>query len=125
MSSGNRKNYLLHARPLGSPFILVETPVGAAIFFSAFGTALDASTNLQTTFGALFSTEFAGEFPLDLAAALNSGGTLNGPLSVEFLAGPFSSTATPVPAALPLFASGLGAFGMLGWRRKRKAQAAA
>jgi hypothetical protein len=28
-------------------------------------------------------------------------------------------TATPLPAALPLFASGLGALGLLGWRRKR------
>jgi hypothetical protein len=28
--------------------------------------------------------------------------------------------ATPLPAALPLFASGLGALGLLGWRRKRK-----
>lgn len=26
----------------------------------------------------------------------------------------------PLPAALPLFASGLGALGLLGWRRKRK-----
>jgi len=26
---------------------------------------------------------------------------------------------TPLPAALPLFASGLGALGLLGWRRKR------
>jgi hypothetical protein len=32
---------------------------------------------------------------------------------------------TPLPAALPLFATGLGALGLLGWRRKRKAQAAA
>ena len=32
---------------------------------------------------------------------------------------------TPLPATLPLFASGLGALGLLGWRRKRKAQAAA
>ena len=29
------------------------------------------------------------------------------------------STATPLPAALPLFATGLGALGLLGWRRKR------
>ena len=27
---------------------------------------------------------------------------------------------TPLPAALPLFASGLGAMGLLGWRRRRK-----
>jgi hypothetical protein len=32
---------------------------------------------------------------------------------------------TPVPAALPLFASGLSALGLFGWRRKRRAQAAA
>ena len=30
---------------------------------------------------------------------------------------------TPLPAALPLFATGLGALGALGWRRKRKAAA--
>ncbi len=33
-------------------------------------------------------------------------------------------TATPLPAALPLFATGLGALGLFGWRRKRKAAAA-
>jgi hypothetical protein len=32
--------------------------------------------------------------------------------------------ATPLPAALPLFATGLGLTGLLGWRRKRKASAA-
>ena len=31
----------------------------------------------------------------------------------------------PAPAALPLFATGLGALGLLGWRRKRKAAALA
>jgi hypothetical protein len=32
---------------------------------------------------------------------------------------------TPLPAALPLFASGLGALAMFGWRKKRKNAAAA
>jgi hypothetical protein len=31
-----------------------------------------------------------------------------------------TDSATPIPAALPLFATGLGALGLLGWRRKRK-----
>jgi hypothetical protein len=31
----------------------------------------------------------------------------------------------PLPGALPLFATGLGVLGLLGWRRKRKVQAAA
>jgi hypothetical protein len=34
--------------------------------------------------------------------------------------GNLAATATPLPAALPLFATGLGALGLLGWRRKRK-----
>jgi len=32
-------------------------------------------------------------------------------------------SAVPLPAALPLFATGLGALGLIGWRRKRKASA--
>jgi hypothetical protein len=35
-----------------------------------------------------------------------------------------TATVTPLPAALPLFATSLGALGLLGWRRKRKAAAA-
>ena len=30
-------------------------------------------------------------------------------------------TSTPIPAALPLFATALGGMGWLGWRRKRTA----
>ena len=42
-----------------------------------------------------------------------------------FLATPVPSTpATPLPAALPLFATGLGVMGLFGWRRKRKNAAA-
>ena len=36
-----------------------------------------------------------------------------------------AGAATPLPAALPLFATGLGALGFLGWRRKKKAAALA
>jgi hypothetical protein len=42
---------------------------------------------------------------------------------VEFAGG--ETVTTPLPAALPLFAGGLGAMGLLGWRRKRKATAIA
>ena len=35
----------------------------------------------------------------------------------------FASVTTPLPATLPLFAGGLVGLGLLGWRRKRKAQA--
>ena len=39
--------------------------------------------------------------------------------------GEWTMTTTPLPAALPLFATGIGALGLLGWRRKRKAQGVA
>ena len=39
--------------------------------------------------------------------------------------GTLTSVETPLPAALPLFATGLGALGLLGWRRKRKSAALA
>jgi len=34
-----------------------------------------------------------------------------------------TATPTPLPATIPLFATGVGGLGLLGWRRKRKAQA--
>jgi hypothetical protein len=37
---------------------------------------------------------------------------------------PTPIASTPLPAALPLFATGLGALGLLGWLRKRKSRAA-
>jgi hypothetical protein len=36
-----------------------------------------------------------------------------------------TATVIPIPAALPLFATGIGGLGLLAWRRKRKAQAVA
>jgi hypothetical protein len=47
----------------------------------------------------------------------------------QFASGDLSPTSvtvseTPLPSALPLFASGLGALGLLGWRKKRKNAAA-
>jgi hypothetical protein len=41
-------------------------------------------------------------------------GTFNAAFSV-------TGVATPLPGALPLFATGLGVLGLLGWRRKRAA----
>ena len=38
--------------------------------------------------------------------------------------GTWTVTTTPLPAALPLFATGLGALGLFGWRRKPKTAAA-
>jgi len=39
----------------------------------------------------------------------------------DFVRVDFAASPVPLPAALPLFAAGLGAMGFMGWRRKRRA----
>jgi hypothetical protein len=48
--------------------------------------------------------------PISFIGASNSG-----------MPGMWSVAATPIPAALPLFVTGLGGLGLLGWRRRRLA----
>jgi hypothetical protein len=111
---------------------LTATPTG--IFFN-FG-ALDGATVFSIgQSGAAATSEFC------LSANINS---CNVPTPLIFIStGPgvfseafpgantveiasvASTSTTPLPAALPLFATGIGGLGLLGWRRKRKAQAVA
>jgi hypothetical protein len=62
----------------------------------------------------LFAGMEAGDAYLNIHTVQFGGGEIRG-----FLA------ETPLPAALPLFATGLGALGVFGWRRKRKKAVAA
>jgi hypothetical protein len=57
-------------------------------------------------------------------ASNNVNAPFNGDLSIASIA-EGSAGETPLPAALPLFASGLGALRLYGWRRKKKAQSVA
>jgi hypothetical protein len=52
-------------------------------------------------------------------------GTADDEIAITAVFHDLGDVPTPLPAALPLFATGLGALGLLGWRRKRKAQAVA
>jgi hypothetical protein len=87
------------------------------------GVALTAS-NLATSTSFLIATNATGA--ADYGFNTSPGGCI-GPCVADFItAGSLDLPATtPLPAALPLFATGLGGLGLLGWRRKRKAQAVA
>lgn len=83
--------------------------------------------NFDVSGGAIAGVSFQGQLgTYSLSIVLNSG--LNNAIlfnnavqsgeggAVTYEAAP----AVPLPAALPLFATGLGALGFFGWRRKRK-----
>jgi hypothetical protein len=92
-------------------------PGGVAFFVSNYtGNNVPTPTNVVVEL--FFDTTFS-------AYAALTGNTSFGCCSLQTV-GNFTVTpvATPLPAALPLFAGGLGALGVLGWRRKRKAAAA-
>jgi hypothetical protein len=83
-------------------------------FNSAFNSyALSTSIGPITgTFGGNFGNSFpTSAGPLIYTNASNS----------TFTAVVGGASAVPLPATLPLFATGLGALGLLGWRRRRKA----
>jgi hypothetical protein len=63
--------------------------------------------------------KWADDTDATLAAEANFGGIVGYFVEYE------SPTPTPLPAALPLFATGLGAMGLFGWWRKRKVAAIA
>ena len=72
--------------------------------------------------------ELEPSFPGDPQGSLGGIGIALGQTgfeSVKYLSGiqPIAQAqATPLPAALPLFATGLGALGLIGWRRRQKTQ---
>jgi hypothetical protein len=125
----------------GPPFA-IQTIYNGALTLSGGGNGIGGS---YTGTFQLFADTSGGTIHLDLTDLIGSGvlagyagsGTADGTVAFTPILPPngfdgtFDITVnatlsnTPLPAALPLFASGLGALGLLGWRRKRKAQAAA
>jgi hypothetical protein len=68
----------------------------------------------------------AGTYALDTYLGTCGGSCSDSGSSTDpqYQVGFFDPIATPLPAAMPLFATGLGLVGMFGWRRKRKNAAA-
>jgi hypothetical protein len=79
-----------------------EHPVFGGVFFaSALPSTLDISSS-------------------SFASILGGSGTIDYTININL---PNGAYVTPLPAALPLFATGLGALGLISWRRRRKASA--
>ena len=84
-------------------------------------TSVSATLDLPTIVNGTFTTD-VGQESLTVTYSASASGISIGLTLDDFFEGPAPAAAatSPLPAALPLFATGLGALGLLGWRRKRK-----
>lgn len=81
------------------------------------------AVTLQTS---VVAKSYAGHYPFDNAGQDTHGSAYASFNNFDFaFATEEAQSAVPLPAALALFATGLGALGLIGWRRKRKAAALA
>ena len=92
----------------GTPNTVVATFISEAVSALSGGTVISLlETGAIQDLGTMTFVDASGA-PIDA-------------LQYQFVS---NELATPLPAALPLFATGLGGLGLLGWRKKRKAAAA-
>jgi hypothetical protein len=105
----------------GSYTVSGPASYGSNSLYGPFNTVLDGAFGSSATFTV---SNFSGIFNLTVNsqpiwfAAVLSDANSTGVVAADAPLPPPRST--PLPAAMPLFASGMGALGLLGWRRKRK-----
>ena len=123
--NGANPQFILNSNMLSLSFT-VNTGSGPLVF----GTAdIDASSSTEFNSSVSPPTIVDG-FGL-LATHLSNSIAIEGvngidlftSLPTDSYSGTWTEVTTPLPATLPLFATGLGAIGLLGWRRKKKAAA--
>ena len=92
------------------------------VYSAIYGT-MDLSVVLEAT--ALDALRDTGKLDFALSVPVGRTYVYSATLSMTYDPVPISTpNATPIPPTLPLFASGLGVMGLLGWRKKRKKLAA-
>jgi hypothetical protein len=93
-----------------SPVLVIDPSIYGTVFLSFAGGPTPAQ--LAALIPGYFQTTECGTDPICTAILTQDSFVATATAEVS---------ATPLPAALPLFASGLAAAGLIGWRRKRKA----
>ena len=116
----------------GGPDLNGSSQIHVFCAFSTSGSCNPANTYWGDTLATLDSLAYGGttfglltvySSGVEIGDWDNNGQTIPAQADIQSIT--INTATTPLPAALPLFASGLGALGLLGWRRKRKAAALA
>jgi hypothetical protein len=90
---------------------------------SIFSTTVSQG-NVPATWVA-FSQDFTATSDLTLLTFIDTQGAFNAGVYLDDVSVDLVNGTTPIPGALPLFASGAGVLGFFGWRRKKKSAALA
>ena len=128
--TGIGTTHITKATNIRLPFIgggaLTATPGGLFFNFSSTGFFNIQTTGVGASQWLMCASATSSCTPLNnwFVNGGGSGGVFNDVVGTfEVAIGPGDpAPSTPLPAALPLFATGLGVLGLLGWRRKRKAE---
>ena len=72
-----------------------------------------------------FSQGFTATSDLTLLTFIDTRGAFDAGIYLDDVSVDLVNGTTPIPGALPLFASGAGVLGFFGWRRKKKSAALA
>lgn len=116
---------LFSSNPMGTDLNVGHNPDPLTSLTDLTGLLTEATTSGNGSTNTLSAIHLAsGTYYLRLFGVIAGNSDINSHLTA--LSGSFTAVAaTPIPAALPLFASALGLFGFMGWRRKAAATAAA
>jgi len=109
----------------GSTLFAITTNNGTAVFLNSE----DPSTTDIVIPANTLSPDTTYNFQLDFRDTLAGTGGITQLFDERtdgtFTTGAATAPAVPLPATLPLFASGIGGLGLLGWRRKRRTRVVA
>ena len=112
--------------PLGGSTPVAINPTNGTVTGLTPGTSFTGSlfdvVSLADTLYFVSSTNPTLPFSVNETTGVQNFIFLNAPVT-DMTAGVTGASTVPIPGALPLFATGLGALGLLGWRRKKKAAA--
>lgn len=97
---------------------------GDGLFFNMTQGGLTSANNAVDVVGGPFAFSnvvdiFQGGTAIEFLTGDAVGGLVGADEGEAFVLGSITVATVPLPAALPLMAAGLGAFGFIGWRRKR------
>jgi hypothetical protein len=135
-TDGGAGSFAITTPQVGSFGTLTQTNNGlTAMDFKIDGLDFKLNSSSAVTYfyqGAtlvLASIGYSGQIGNDKLLSISLGGiggySFSDGVPGDLTIGSMSISATPIPSTLPLLATGLGALGLFGWWRKRKASATA